>query len=78
MTEQWALLWSRSQNALHVETLAQHCSGNRQAYAENRPGDYRLLLVGTRSEVDTTAASIRQTMATRARMCQATSQAEAA
>ena len=66
MTEQWALLWSQQQNALHVETLAQHCSANRQAYADNRSGDYRMLLVGTRGEVDATAASIRPTLATRA------------
>jgi hypothetical protein len=65
MTEQWALCWSASQNALHVETLAQHCSKNREAYAGNRPGDYRLLLVGTRAEVDATAASIRPTMVQR-------------
>lgn len=66
MTEQYVLLWSRSQNTLHVETLAQHCSSNRQAYAENRPGDYRLLLVGTHAEVYATAASIMPTMAARA------------
>lgn len=65
MNEQWVLLWSCAQNALHVETLAQHTSTNRQAYAENRPGDYRLLLVGTRAEVDATAASIRPTTAQR-------------
>lgn len=62
MTEQWVLLWSQRQNALHVETLDRHTSLNRTAYAENRPGDYRLLLAGTRAEVDTTAASIRPTM----------------
>lgn len=65
MAEQWALLWSQAQNALHVETLAQHTSSNRQAYADNEPGDYRMLLVGTRAEVDATAASIRQTLVQR-------------
>lgn len=65
MTEQYVLLWSHAQNALHVETLAVHTSRNRQAYAENRPGDYRLLLVGTRAEVDATAASILPTMVQR-------------
>ncbi len=65
MTEQWALCWSRSQNTLHVETLAQHTSRNREAYAENRPGDYRLLLVGTHAEVYATAASIQPTLASR-------------
>lgn len=65
MNEQWVLCWSQSQNALHVETLTQHASKNREAYADNRPGDYRLLLVGTRAEVDATAASIRPTMVQR-------------
>ena len=66
MIEQWVLLWSQRQNALHVETLAQHTSTNRAAYADDAPGDYRLLLVGTRAEVDATAASIRPTMLRRA------------
>ena len=65
MNEQWVLLWSQAQNALHVETLAQHTSKNSEAYADNRPGDCRLLLVGTRAEVDATAASIRPTMVQR-------------
>lgn len=65
MTEQYVLLWSQSQNALHIETLAKHASLNRAAYADNTPGDYRLLVVGTRDEVDATAASIRPTMALR-------------
>lgn len=61
-SEQWALCWSCAQNTLHTETLAQHTSANRAAYADNRPGDYRLLLVGTRAEVDATAASIQPTV----------------
>lgn len=65
MTEQHVLLWSQSQNALHIETLAKHASLNRAAYADNTPGDYRLLLVGTRADVEATAASIRPTMALR-------------
>ena len=65
-SDRWVLCWSQRQNALHVETLERHASSNREAYAENRPGDYRLLLVGTRDEVDATASSIRPTMALRA------------
>lgn len=61
----YALLWSQAENALKVQALDEHTSTNRQAYADNRPGDYRLLLVGTRAEVDATAASIRPTMAQR-------------
>lgn len=65
MTEQHVLLWSQTQNALHVETLATHASLNRAAYADNTPGDFRLLVVGTRAEVEATAANIRPTMALR-------------
>jgi len=65
MTEQYVLLWSQSQNALHIETLAKHASLNRAAYADNTPGDYRLLVAGTREEVEATAANIRPTMALR-------------
>ena len=38
---------------------------NRQAYADNKPGDYRVMLIGTRAEVEETAASIRPTLAAR-------------
>lgn len=69
MAEQWVLLWSQAQNALHVETLAQHASTNRQAYAENRPGDYRMLWVGTRADVHATATSIRPTLMQRDTGC---------
>lgn len=65
MIEQFVLLWSQAQNALHVEPLARCITLNRQAYADNRPGDYRLLLVGTRAEVETTADSIRPTLIAR-------------
>ena len=64
-SERWVLLWSQRQNALHVETLERHASSNREAYADNRAGDYRLLLVGTRDEVEATAAAIRPTLAQR-------------
>lgn len=66
MPEQYVLLWSQRQNALHIETLEKHTSLNRAAYADNAPGDYRMLLLGTRAEVDATAASIRQTLVQRA------------
>lgn len=63
--EQWALLWSHKQNALHIEPLERMFSMNRQAYRDNKGGDYRLLLIGTRADVDATADSLRSTMARR-------------
>lgn len=67
MSEQWVLLWSHRQNALHVEPLNEMLSRNRQAYSVNAGGDYRPLIVGTRDEVDTAANSVRGTMAQRAK-----------
>ena len=60
--DQWVPCWSQRQNALHVETLQEHAALNREACAANRPGDYRLLFVGTRAEVYGAADAIRQTL----------------
>ena len=65
MPEQFVLLWSQQQNALHIETLERHASLNREAFAADKPGDYRLLLVGTRADADNGAALIRKTLAER-------------
>jgi len=58
----YVLLWSQRQNALHVEPLERHLSLNRQAYRDNTGGDYRLLFIGTREEVDQAADAIRNTI----------------
>jgi hypothetical protein len=65
MTEPYVLLWSQRQNALHIEPLEFMFTNNRNAYRDNRGGDYRLLLIGTREEVDATCDSMRSTMANR-------------
>jgi hypothetical protein len=70
MTEQHVLLWSQRQNTLRIDTLAQHTSANRAAYADNLPGDDRMLLVGTLAEVQATAANIRPTLERRAQQPQ--------
>lgn len=58
----WVLLWSRQQNAFHVEDLTVMLSRNRQAYACNAGGDYRVLHIGYREEVDATAEACRATL----------------
>lgn len=65
MTEQWCLLWSQQQNALHIEPLALMLTNNRNAYRDDAVGDFRVLLVGTRSEVEVTAQSLGSTIASR-------------
>lgn len=62
---QWCLCWSQSQNCLHIESLGRHLSTNRDAYRDDRGGDYRLLFVGTRQAVDDAAAAMRSTIAQR-------------
>lgn len=61
------LLWSQRQNALHIETLDQHLSLNRQAYRDNQGGDYRVMFIGTREEVDNAATALRNTISDRSK-----------
>jgi hypothetical protein len=65
MNEQWSLLWSQRQNALHIEPFEKTLSTNRQAYASNTGGDYRVLFVGERKDVDAAPDALRSTMADR-------------
>lgn len=56
----WVLLWSQRQNALHVETLDRHIQANLQACGDDQAGDYRLLVIGPRAEVDSAADRLRR------------------
>ena len=62
--DQWCLCWSQRQNALHVEPFERHIQANREALMEGRGGDYRLLAVGTREEVDAAANTLRPAVTT--------------
>jgi len=59
MNDQHVLLWSCSQNALHVEPVERMLELNRQACACNRAGDYRPLAMGTRAEAEAAAEKLR-------------------
>lgn len=61
----WVLLWSKQQNAFHVEPLDSMLKTNREAYSENRPGDYRVLHIGYREDVSDVADSCRGTLKAR-------------
>lgn len=65
MTDQWCLCWSQEQNAFHIEPLETHVATNRRAYRENKPGDYRVLHIGTREMVDSMAVNAGGTLASR-------------
>lgn len=60
--EAWALLWSQSQNALHVEPIEAMFSSNRRAYTEDRCMDYVPIYIGAEDAVRTLADSIRNTL----------------
>jgi len=62
------LLWSQSQCALHVESLAGMLSSNRRAYADNRPMDYVPVFFGSDDMCHQIALALRGTMADRQRM----------
>jgi len=65
MSKQWVLLWSQSQNALHIETVEQMTSRGRKAYQENRRSDYVAIYVGERAHIDAAAGFCHQTLAQR-------------
>ena len=65
-SDTWALLWSKSQNALHIEPLDQWLSKNRLAYRDNKDlCDYHPIYVGEKSLCHITADSVRSTLIAR-------------
>jgi hypothetical protein len=62
----WCLCWSHRQNALHIETLAQHLSLNRECYGDNIPGDFRVVLIGSEQECSAASDAVRSTLEARA------------
>ncbi len=58
-TSTWVLLWSRSQNAFHIEPLTRMLDSNRGAFADDRRSDYVVLEIGNRETVDTAAEALR-------------------
>ena len=65
MSEQWALLWSKTQNCMNIELLEHSLSSNRQAYTEDNAGDYRVIAIGGKEEMHAAAEACRSTMAKR-------------
>ena len=59
------MLWSQSQNALHVEPLARMLRMNRRAYTEDRGMDYVPLFIGSDDQCFELARSVGGTIRTR-------------
>lgn len=58
----WVLLWSQSQNALHIESFGAMLSKNRSAYADDRRMDYVPLFAGPKDDCDKVSNSVRNTL----------------
>lgn len=66
MTEQWALLWSKKQNCLHIEPVENWLSKNRQAYRDDAAlADFHPVYIGDRATCEATADAVRSTLAAR-------------
>lgn len=65
--DQWTLLWSCSQNALHIEPLERLLSLNRESYRDNEPVYYAPIAIGSLAEMQAAAENIRPTLIQRER-----------
>lgn len=65
LNQTWALLWSQSQNALHIETLADMQATNASAFVGNHSVDYVTLGLGTREQCEAGALRMRPVLAQR-------------
>jgi hypothetical protein len=55
----YALLWSQSQNALHIETVAELLKTDADAFKENRRMDYVPMYFGTDDDCHVFARELR-------------------
>lgn len=63
MTEQWTLLWSKKQNALHIEPVEHWLSKNRTAYRDDAYlADYHPIYIGSKETCQATADAVRFTI----------------
>ena len=67
MNEQWVLLWSGRQNALHVETVDAMLTSNRKACGEGRSTDFVPFFIGEREVVEAAASRLRPILTERGR-----------
>ncbi len=58
----YALLWSQSQCAMHIEPVMDMLTENRRACAENRRMDYVPIAIGSRDLCSALAEKVRQTL----------------
>lgn len=62
----WALLWSKRQNCLHIEPVADWLSKNRRAYTNDANlMDYHPIYIGDKETCHQTADAVRSTIKAR-------------
>lgn len=62
----YVLLWSKSQNCLHIEPVANWLSKNRQAYTDNSNlADYHPIVIDSKEVCHNTAELVRNTIKAR-------------
>lgn len=59
------LLWSKRQNALHIEPVDRMLSSNRDAYRDDRGCDYIPIAMGSKEEMHAAADAVRNTLSAR-------------
>ena len=60
---EYVLLWSQSQNCLHIEPVSSWLSKNRAAYAADKKlADYHPIVIGDKELCHQTADSVRNTI----------------
>lgn len=63
---QYALLWSKAQNCLHIETVVDLAHKNVDAFAANKTlTDYHPIFIGSREDCDRLAERCRETLIAR-------------
>jgi hypothetical protein len=59
----YVLLWSKSQNSLHIESVDSWLSKNRTAYAnDSKLADYHPIVIGQKELCQQTADAVRNTI----------------
>lgn len=66
MDEIYALLWSRSSNCFHIESLADTARNGMRFFSRDARNDYLLLAFGSRQEMQDRADELRPTITERA------------
>ena len=63
--ELWTLEWSAKQNAFHIQPIVRTLASNQERFLDNKPGDYLVLMVGSKETCQDMADNQRQKLESR-------------